>query len=131
VKQEVKSQAIAGWRIQVNSINLNHNDLRFDDENLAKNKAGMDFAHLKADSFTLQADNILLSNDSMAGKINKAAFKEQSGFVLQQLQTDFLYAYNQAYFRDFLLKTPGTELKRYAKLTYSSYNALADSLIEH
>jgi hypothetical protein len=127
VKQEVESQVIAGWRIEVASLNLNNNYLQFDDDNTGRIRNGMDYAHLKADSFTLQANNILFSKDSIAGDIQKASFKEQSGFVLQELQTNFLYANNEAYLKDLLLKTPGTELKRYALLKYSSYEALANS----
>jgi translocation and assembly module TamB len=126
-KQEIKSLATADWHIQVASLNLDNNDLSFDDDNIPKTKSGMDYAHLKADSLSLQVNDLLLSTDSVAGKISKGEFKEQSGFILEQLQTDFLYANNQAYFKDLFLKTPGSEIKRYVLLNYSSYNALADS----
>ncbi|MBC7948850.1 MAG: translocation/assembly module TamB [Chitinophagaceae bacterium] len=125
VEQEAKSQVEAGWRIQVGSIKLNNNDFKFDNDNSPRLSYGMDYAHLHADSVTLDVDNLVLSSDSIAGIVNKASFTEQSGFVLQQLQTSFLYSNTQAYLKDFLLKTPGTELKRYAQLDYYSRDALA------
>jgi translocation and assembly module TamB len=127
VKQEAKSQVEAGWRIQVANIDLENNNLQYDNDNNPRIKSGMDYAHLKGSAFTLQANDVLLSVDSIAGSIKKASFKEQSGFVLEQLQTDFLYANNQSYLKDLLFKTPGTELKRSARLTYSSYKALAEN----
>jgi hypothetical protein len=66
-----------------------------------------------------------LSPDSIAGSITRGEFKEQSGFVLNELHGDFLYANNQAYLKDLLLRTPGSEIKRYALLSYGSYQALA------
>ena len=43
------------------------------------------------------------------------------------MQTDFLYANNQAYVKDLFLKTPGTELKRYVLLQYASFKDLAEN----
>jgi hypothetical protein len=79
---------------------------------------------LKADSVTLEANDLLLSADSIAGKIKKGSFKEQSGFVLNQLQGEFLYTNTQTFVKDLVLITPGTELKRYASLTYASLKDL-------
>ena len=75
---------------------------------------------------TLKIDDLLLSKDSIAGKITKGSFKEKSGFVLEELRGEVLYANNQTYVKDLLLKTPGTELKRYASLNYSSFRQLAE-----
>ena len=127
VEQEVKSQAEAGWRISAATVSLANNSLRYDNDNNPRMKYGMDYSHLKGDSLTLEINNLLLSADSITAKINKASFNEQSGFVLNELQTDFLFSNKQAYLKDLLLKTPGTELKRYALLTYASYKDLAEN----
>jgi len=127
VEQEVKSQAEAGWRISAATVSLANNSLQYDNDNNPRMKYGMDYGHLKGDSLTLEINDLLLSADSMTGKINKASFKEQSGFVLNELQTNFLFSNKQAYLKDLLLKTPGTELKRHALLTYTSYKDLAEN----
>jgi len=124
-KKEVKSQAQAGWHINVASLNLNKNNLQFDNDNVAPTKQGIDYNHLKAENLTLQVDDLILDEDSIGGKIKKGEFREQSGFVLNELQGEVLYAYNQAYLKDLLIKTPGSEVKRYALLTYNSYDELA------
>jgi hypothetical protein len=98
--------------------------LQFDNDNNPRIKYGIDYGHFKGDSVTLEANDLLLSADSISGKIKKGSFKEQSGFVLNELQGEFLYATTQTFVKDLVLRTPGTELKRYASLTYSSFKDL-------
>ncbi|MGN6435644.1 MAG: translocation/assembly module TamB domain-containing protein [Agriterribacter sp.] len=130
VQQEVESRADAGWRLRLGSLQLNDNNLAFDDDNAPWAKEGMDYMHLKADSVTLQLSDFIFAGDSIAGNIQKAYMQEQSGFVLQELQTNFLYSGKQAYVKDLLLKTPGTELKRKAVLTYPSLEALQKDIAQ-
>src|SRR5690606_8877732 len=114
VEQEVETQAEAGWRIFANNLDLENNELRFDNDNSPRVNKGMDYAHLMARDFTLNAKNVLLDTDSIAGTISNASFKEQSGFVLNQLKTEFLYTPREAYLRNLYLETPGTKLQREA-----------------
>jgi translocation and assembly module TamB len=127
VKKEVESHGEAGWNIKLQSVNLNNNSLQFDNDNSPKTGYGIDYAHLKLAGVTIQVDDLVLNKDSIGGKIRRAEFQEQSGFVLNELQADVLYANNQAYLKDLLLRTPGSEVKRYALLTYDSYKALSKS----
>lgn len=124
-KQEVKSQAAAGWDINVASFNLVGNSVQFDNDNSAPTRNGMDYNHLKAADLTLNINNLKLNPDSIAGQIQKGEFREQSGFVLNELHANVLYSKDQAYLEDLLIRTPGSELKRYAKLTYRSFDDLA------
>ena len=130
VKQEAKSQVEAGWRISAATVSLGNNSLQYDNDNNPRMRSGIDYGHMKGDSLTLEINDLLLTPDSIAAKIKKGEFKEQSGFVLNELQTDFLYANNQAYVKDLLIKTPGTELKRYALLRYASYKDLGENFSE-
>src|SRR4029078_1424955 len=127
VKQEAKSQVEAGWRIFASTVNLENNSLQFDNDNNPRIKHGIDYGHFKGDSVSLEANDLLLSADSVSGKIKKGSFKEQSGFVLNELRGEFLYANTQTFIKDLLLKTPGTVLKRYASLTYKSFNDLSNN----
>lgn len=127
-RQEAKGQAEAGWRMQLASLQLNNNNLQFDDDNSPKQKTGMDYMHLKADSFTLHINNFLFSNDSVAGIVKQGKFSEQSGFSLQQLQTNFFYSDKQAYLKDLYVKTPGTELRRDLAVKYPSIDAVKKNI---
>jgi hypothetical protein len=123
-QQEVNAEAEANWRIQVADLQLNNNNLQFDDDNSARQQSGMDFMHLLAKKLTLHANDLVYSSDSIAGNITKTKLTEQSGFVLDQLQTRFLYSDKQAYLKELYLRTPGTELKRRIAIRYDSLSAL-------
>ncbi len=127
IEKETQTQAEAGWRILASNVTLENNSLRFDNDNKPKTRYGIDYAHMKGDAITMEISDLLLTKDSIGAKIKKASFRETSGFVLEELNADFLYANTQAYVKDLYLKTPGTELKRYASLTYDSYRELADN----
>ncbi len=128
VEQEVEAQAEAGWRIFANNLDLENNDLRFDNDNNQRVSKGMDYAHLHARDFTLSAKNVLLDTDSIGGNISKASFREQSGFVLNQLKTEFLYTPREAFLRNLYLETPGTRLQRDAAIRYASIESLAKNI---
>ncbi len=127
-KQEAKSQADAGWRIHLGSIDLVNNTIQFDDDNSPRLQQGMDYSHLKMEALTLKANDVLLDVDTIGGTITQAAFKEQSGFVLNELKTDFLYTNKEAYLSNLYLQTPGSELKRHVLIRYSSVASLQKEL---
>ena len=127
-KQEVVAQKEAGWDVSVGSISLDENNIRFDNDNNPRQKYGIDYGHIKADTLTLHVDGFVYNDDKIAGTITKGSFNEQSGFVLQQLQTEFLYGAKESHLKGLYLKTPGTELRREATIYYSSIDALAKDL---
>jgi hypothetical protein len=123
-KQQVVAQKQAGWDVKVDKIRIDNNALQFDNDNSPKQAYGMDFNHLQSDSVTLYADNLVMNPDSTSLNITKGYLKEKSGFHLQALQGDILYASNQTSIRNLYVKTPGTELKRSLTLNYASLDAL-------
>lgn len=127
IEKEVEVQKQQGWIFRVGNIQINNNNFAFDNDNQPRLKYGMDYAHLKADSLTLHVQDFILSTDSTGGVITRGSMKEQSGFRLDALQGNVLYAHNQAYLKDLYLKTPGTELQRNVVLEYASYEALVNN----
>lgn len=115
-------------RFAVNSLNIDQVAVKFDDDNAPAQKYGMDYLHLNAAIPSLNINRFLFTNDSIAGQITKAVMKEQSGFQLDQLTADFLYASDQAYIKDLYLKTPGTEIKREIGIRYASIESLATDI---
>ncbi|HYJ37221.1 MAG TPA: hypothetical protein VEV87_01335, partial [Chitinophagaceae bacterium] len=120
VKQDVSSQAQMDWNLKIASLKVNSNDIQFDDDSKKRLSSGMDYAHLLAKNVTLHADDILYKKDSLSLSIAKGSLKEKSGFILNRLEGDILYAANQTYLKNFLLETPGTSIKRNVVLNYPS-----------
>jgi translocation and assembly module TamB len=124
VEQEVESQAAAGWTVAVAEIDLDKNDIRFDNDNSPSVQKGMNYAHLDARELTLKASNFVLATDSVAGEITEGSVKEKSGFDLEELRTKFLYTSRGASLQDLYIKTPGTELRRHASIRYASIESI-------
>ena len=126
--QEIKAQATQkNWNIKVDDLQFNNNKIQYDDSTRPNLAYGLDYAHIEADSLTLHVKNLVFNTDSMGGQITKGFVKEKSGFRVTELEGDILYAANQTYVKDFLIKTPGSELKREVLFTYASHQAFADS----
>jgi translocation and assembly module TamB len=127
-KQETKQQAESGWRILIKNINLNNNNLAFENDNEPEQKQGMDYAHFDAKRVTLHANDFIFNPDSIGGKISKGELSEKSGFQLNTLETDFLYSGKQAYLYNLLIETPGTVLKRSVEIKYPSVESLGKDI---
>ncbi|HEY0679656.1 MAG TPA: translocation/assembly module TamB domain-containing protein, partial [Chitinophagaceae bacterium] len=125
--QEIASEAQNDWRIRVSSLQLNDNDIQFDNDGMKKTATGMDYAHLKADNLTLHANDFLYTIDSISANITKGSFQEKSGFRLNRLETNFLFAAKEAHLENLILETPGTRIQRNLSIRYPSIKALADN----
>ena len=126
VNQKVQAQKQAGWDFKIAHVQLNNNKLQFDDDNKPHVNNALDFGHLSSEGLTLYADNFVMNNDSVGAKITKGSVKEKSGFEIDELHGDLLYAYNQTYLRNLFIKTPGSQIQRNAELHYASYDALTN-----
>lgn len=120
--------ATQAMRFVVNSLKLDEVAVKFDDDNAPRQPYGMDYFHLNAAIPELAVDRFIFTNDTISGAITKASIKEQSGFDLNKLNAEFLYTNDQAYIKDFYLKTPGTEIKRDIAVRYPSIESLAANI---
>jgi translocation and assembly module TamB len=107
-------------RLTAANISLKNDNIQFDDDNKIKQEAGMDYSHLQLQQLNVQLKNLLYSADSIAGNIDHLDMKEKSGLVINNFHTQFLYASTQAYLKDLLIQTPGTEIKRSLIIHYTS-----------
>jgi hypothetical protein len=115
------------WNIRIDQLQFNDNNIQFDDETRPRQKYGLDYAHLKADSLTLHVNNLVFNDDSIGAEIAKGYVREKGGFRVDELRGNLLYGPTQAYVKDLYIKTPGTELQRDVILNYTSQKALVDS----
>jgi translocation and assembly module TamB len=117
-----------GWNIKVGKIMLTNNDLKYDDFNAPNQPKGMDFAHLGIRNLTADLSNFTFSDTDISGSLERAAFQEQSGFVVQQAKADFAYAEKQTYLRNMYLKTPSTLLRDELVLNYQNQDQLSNDI---
>lgn len=108
------------WRVTVDEIRLSNNNFKFDDNTKPHMARGMDYGHLDLKDLTLNVNNFLFHNDTIAANIVEGNMSDRSGFTLNKLQTDFQYTSHGASLQNLLIQTPGSEIKRSAVITYPS-----------
>jgi hypothetical protein len=120
-----KQQEIAmPWKLQVNEIRLDDNNLKFYDASKPRIARGMDYAHMDIKDLTLHLDNFRFAENDISGQVTEGTMKERSGFVLNTLETTFEYNDKGATLNDLLIETPGTRLQRRAVVKYPSLAAI-------
>ena len=125
--QEVKMEYLP-WKFTVGAIRFNNNQFIFNDNTKPRTGRGMDYAHLGVSKLTLHADNFLFNRDTVAANIIEGSLAEKSGFILNELTTDFRYTEKGATLNNLLIRTPGTEIKRSAIVRYPSLAALQNNI---
>ncbi len=129
IKQNLQAEAETNdWRFVVDSLQINRNNFSFDNDNNPRTGYGMDYSHMKGDTITLHATNVLFTLDTIAGIIQNARFSEQSGFVLHHLSAEFLYGPYGTYLKNMHIVTPGTDLRNYTEIRYASLDRLAEDV---
>ncbi|RYY85967.1 MAG: hypothetical protein EOO15_15655, partial [Chitinophagaceae bacterium] len=124
IEHKADSVAALPWAVRVDALELNGNRIRFDNDNSPRQAHGIDYAHFDGTDLTLGVRNLVFNKDSIAAAVTKGSFHEKSGFQLDALSGDLLYANRMAYLRNLELRTPGTHLQRSAELRYASQDAL-------
>ncbi|HTN46140.1 MAG TPA: translocation/assembly module TamB domain-containing protein [Flavipsychrobacter sp.] len=116
------------WRVLAAKMNINQLDFKYDNLSLPRQKSGMDYSHIDAKAITLDAQTIYYTTDTIAASLRHLSLKEQSGFDLQKLRTDFVYHPQGAYLKDLYLQTDKTILQDYAWVQYPSLDALSKNM---
>ncbi|HLF52898.1 translocation/assembly module TamB domain-containing protein [Flavobacterium sp.] len=116
------------WKIKVNQADLKLIDFRFDDENAARLKKGIDYKHLDLKDFNLDGEQFSYTADVISGKIYAFKARDKSGLNIQSLKTEFYYGPKSAYAKKLYLKTPQTLLKDQIIIGYPSIASLTKNI---
>ncbi|MDQ6762658.1 MAG: hypothetical protein M3015_08525, partial [Bacteroidota bacterium] len=112
------------FKIISSDLVIKNSNLKFDDVSAPHIPKGMDFVHLNMQDISLNASGLQYSLDTTIVTINSASFKEQSGLVLNDLKADFSMNPTGVSLQNLLVKTPGSEIKKSAIISYPSLTAL-------
>ena len=132
VKNEINKAVVAQvsnpWKVIIDNIDLENNSLAFDDNNTAKIPRGVDFKHLKIDSFKLKGDHFIVTPTSDAGNISDAGFREKSGLDLKQFKTNFNYSDTGASLKNLYVQTDKTLIRDNVVIKYPSLESVTKDL---
>lgn len=122
----VENPAGLPWNITVKELNIEGFNFIFDNNNMPKIAKGMDYNHLKFNDLNLHVESLALREDGYSGQINAFDFKEQSGFILHELSTQFNYTPTRIHLKHLHLETPQTLLKDHISVRYPSMQTLSE-----
>ena len=123
ISKEVSAQLNNNWKVNVSNINVKNNYLKFDNNNMPVQRAGMDYGHMGITNLLFNAKNFYYSLDTIRGDIGNVNFKDKSGFVLNKLSTNFVYGNQGAVLDNLFLETPRTRITNYISVSYPSIEA--------
>ena len=116
------------WQVLVDKVMFDGNNITYQDLSQPIQKKGIDYNNLKISGLKLNSERFFYSENKISGWIYSGAFKEQSGFQLQNLQTDFVYSNRQTFLKKFLFKTPQSILRDELVLNYASFDELSKNI---
>jgi hypothetical protein len=111
VSVSAKAQVSNPWRLSLDKISLDNNNIRFDNNQRVRQPHGIDYAHLDVQHLTFDASHMIFSPAGYSGDIARFAFREQSGLDLQRLQTSFVYSEHGVQLKNLLLQTGKTFIR--------------------
>lgn len=124
-KSPAPADDASSFKITAGALHIQQTDISYDNQSLPVAAAGMDYAHLGLQQVSINAKNVAYSTDTMRAAIQSASLHEKSGFVLNELATDFEMTPTGVSLQDLHLVTPGTSIQRSAALSYPSLDAVA------
>ncbi|MDQ3073631.1 MAG: hypothetical protein M3Q97_10260, partial [Bacteroidota bacterium] len=86
----------------------------------------MDWDHIKVTGLNGTIARLVIDGDDIRARIRGLDFKEQSGFELLTLNTNFSFTSEQIELASLYLKTPNSEIQDYLKFTYDDVSAFGN-----
>ncbi|MEZ4959832.1 MAG: translocation/assembly module TamB domain-containing protein [Saprospiraceae bacterium] len=115
-----------GWTITADKFRLENNRLAFNDENAPRLEKALDYGHLDLQNLLLSVDDFRYADDGISLKLNKAAFQDANGFVLEDLHGEVKVLPDGIEVDGFFLSTPQSSFENNTRLAFSEFNDLTD-----
>ena len=112
------------WKVKLNQADLKQIAFKYDNENNAHVKQGIDYNHMDYVGLNLDGEKFVYSPEVVSGNIYAFTIKDKSGLNVQSLKTEFYYGPKSAYLKKLYLKTPQTLLKDQIIVGYPSIASL-------
>lgn len=124
-KKETANTESSNWEFKIKTTEFKRVNFRYDNNNVAATKQGIDYNHLNLTNLNLQVDALNYNPENISGEVNSLSIKDKSGLNIQSLTTEFFYGKKNAFFKKLYLKTPQTELRDEIRIGYPSIASLA------
>lgn len=116
------------WVVKLKNINLNNNTFCFDNNQVERKKSGLDYNHIYAQNFSLQANDIVGSAKYSSLQLQNLSFTEQSGLYLKTMQAAIVYDTTNVSVYDLNLETKNSQIKDRLSINYKSIKNIAENI---
>jgi hypothetical protein len=118
----------AQWKFRLANADIKNVDFKFDDQNSAPVRKGVDYKHLDISDFNLEAKGLSYAPNAISGNISTFTVKDKSGLVIDELHTEFFYGPKGAELKDLYLETPQTLVQDKIIVSYPSLDAVTKDI---
>ncbi|PPK99839.1 translocation/assembly module TamB domain-containing protein [Parapedobacter indicus] len=116
------------WRVNARSIRIANTNFAFEDANQPRIAKGFDYGNIGITGFEGELTDLYYSADTIRGQVSGLKAEDHSGFVLNQLETDFVYTNQGVELGDLYAETPHTLIRDYLKVRYPSLETITEQL---
>lgn len=121
-KTRSKPPELFFWDVDVENVDFTY-EFR---DTIPDTGFGMNYDHIRIRDISAKLNNFLIIDDSLSGKISNLKFREESGFVLNKFNADFIVAYTMMDFANLSIETPNSKLDGKVHFDYDTYDDLSD-----
>lgn len=124
----ITEQTTLGWNLAIRNFNIKDFNAKYDDNNHKKLPEGLDANHLAIENLNFGLKDFQYTDAGLNGNLQQFAFKEQSGFTLNNIKAYFQYGQQASFVKNLSIETPNTQFNTTAVLNYKSLDKLTDEL---
>lgn len=115
------SSTPVAWNIRFENLHLENVAFKYKLEGDSLSPVGINFSDVAVNNINGDIENVYFAGDSLFLDVKKLAFREKSGFVVDNFQADAKIAGDQMRFEDLLIKSPFTDIKGNLTFEYDSF----------
>ena len=123
----VKSNAVNPWRIIVGEVDLSDNSFQLHDFDKPFLKGQFDVNHLWITNLNAEANDLEWSGSNMRGELEKLAFKDRSGFLIESFATSFALSDTAVQISNFKFASPYSKIDFNGQAKFTSLKTISDS----
>ncbi|WP_370627177.1 translocation/assembly module TamB domain-containing protein [Pontibacter sp. HSC-14F20] len=116
------------WVVNLGKLNVSGLEAGMDNADAAQQARGMDYNHLRFTNIEMDAEDVRYSLNQMGMQLNQLKLEEQSGFRVNNFQSDITLDSTHARLANLDLQTGNSRISKDLALRYTSWADLTDNL---
>jgi len=124
-KIDTAAATASTWYITLKELNLNNDQVQFDNNTQKPIRQGIDFNHLNLQHINIKGNGIAYSADTILANIDQLAFNDKSGFIIDTTHAAIMYSNKEISTQGLYLKTPQSLVQTDMDLKYNDIGTIA------